>query len=252
MDLFGPTSVRSINHETYCLVVTDDFSRFSWVFFLALKDETSRILKRFITEIEFCGLKGIKREFSVARTPQQNGVAERKNRTLIEAAKTMLANSLLPTVYWAKAVNTTCYVLNRVAFRHFRDAFSVVFGLSLTQGHRMLRVRTSSQVMLAIYIGQPPHKDPQMEYSKIVPQSEQKYRNFRKRDKVCTSRLERFLSGTMLMISSLPSYFAYGRHLEELHVTWAYLEKNGQDYGSTPTSIKNVSTVAGDDVTNTT
>ncbi|GJY42652.1 reverse transcriptase domain-containing protein [Tanacetum coccineum] len=52
MDLFGPTSVRSINHKTYCLVVTDDFSRFSWVFFLASKDETSRILKRFITEIE--------------------------------------------------------------------------------------------------------------------------------------------------------------------------------------------------------
>ncbi|GJV67407.1 putative ribonuclease H-like domain-containing protein [Tanacetum coccineum] len=52
MDLFGPTSVRSINHKTYCLVVTDDFSRFSWVFFLASKDETSGILKRFIIEIE--------------------------------------------------------------------------------------------------------------------------------------------------------------------------------------------------------
>ncbi|GJZ49530.1 putative ribonuclease H-like domain-containing protein [Tanacetum coccineum] len=63
---------------------------------------------------EFCGLKGIKREFSVARTPQQNGVAERKNRTLIEAARTMLADSLLPTVFWAEAVNTACYVLNRV------------------------------------------------------------------------------------------------------------------------------------------
>ncbi|GKB65332.1 putative ribonuclease H-like domain-containing protein [Tanacetum coccineum] len=139
IDLFGPTFVRSINHNTYCLVVTDDFSRFSWVFFLASKDETSGILKRFITEIEnqlnhkvkvircdngtkfknremneFCGLKGIKREFSVARTPQQNGVAERKNRTLIEAARTMLAESLLPTVFWAKAVITACYVLNRV------------------------------------------------------------------------------------------------------------------------------------------
>ncbi|GJW87785.1 putative ribonuclease H-like domain-containing protein [Tanacetum coccineum] len=52
MDLFGPTSVRSINHKTYCLIVTDDFSRFSWVFLLASKDETSGILKRFITEIE--------------------------------------------------------------------------------------------------------------------------------------------------------------------------------------------------------
>ncbi|GKA88717.1 reverse transcriptase domain-containing protein [Tanacetum coccineum] len=62
---------------------------------------------------EFCAKKGIKREFSVARTPQQNGVAERKNRTLIEAARTMLADSLLPIPFWAEAVNTTCYVLNR-------------------------------------------------------------------------------------------------------------------------------------------
>nr|GEV28261.1 retrovirus-related Pol polyprotein from transposon TNT 1-94 [Tanacetum cinerariifolium] len=56
----------------------------------------------------------IKREFSVARTPQQNGVGERKNRTLIEAARTMLADSLLPTTFWVEPVNTTCYVQNRV------------------------------------------------------------------------------------------------------------------------------------------
>ncbi|GJW99799.1 putative ribonuclease H-like domain-containing protein [Tanacetum coccineum] len=59
-------------------------------------------------------MKGIKREFSVARTPQQNGVAERKNRTLIEAARTMLVDSKFPTTFWAEAVNTACYVLNRV------------------------------------------------------------------------------------------------------------------------------------------
>ncbi|GKC36107.1 putative ribonuclease H-like domain-containing protein [Tanacetum coccineum] len=112
MDLFGPTSVRSINHKTYCLVVTNDYSRFSWVFFLATKDETNGILKTFITGIEnqinhkvkiikydngtefknndmnqFCGIKGIKREFSIARTPQQNR---------------------------AEAVSTGCYVQNRV------------------------------------------------------------------------------------------------------------------------------------------
>ncbi|GJV88690.1 putative ribonuclease H-like domain-containing protein [Tanacetum coccineum] len=139
MDLFGPTFVKSIMKKMYCLVVTDDFSRFSWVFFLATKDETSGILKAFITGIEnqinhrvkiircdngtefknkemnqFCEMKGIKREFSVARTPQQNGVAERKNRTLIEAARTMLADSKLPTTFWAEAVNTACYVQNRV------------------------------------------------------------------------------------------------------------------------------------------
>nr|GFC34106.1 retrovirus-related Pol polyprotein from transposon TNT 1-94 [Tanacetum cinerariifolium] len=59
-------------------------------------------------------MKGIKREFSVARNPQQNGVAKRKNRTLIEAARTMLEDSLLPTTFWAKEVNTACYVQNRV------------------------------------------------------------------------------------------------------------------------------------------
>ncbi|GJW19581.1 putative ribonuclease H-like domain-containing protein [Tanacetum coccineum] len=139
MDLFGPVSVESINKKRYCLVVTDDFSRFSWVFFLATKDETSEILCNLIIGLEnqlshnvkiircdngtefknhamneLCAKKGIKREFSVARTPQQNGVAERKNRTLIEAARTMLADSLLPIPFWAEAVNTACYVLNRV------------------------------------------------------------------------------------------------------------------------------------------
>ncbi|GJX30527.1 putative ribonuclease H-like domain-containing protein [Tanacetum coccineum] len=134
MDLFGPVSVESINKKKYCLVVTDDFSRFSWVFFLATKDETAEILCKFIIGLEnqlnhkvkiircdhgtefknhamneFCAKKGIKREFSMARTPQQNGVAERKNRTLIEAARTMLADSLLPIPFWAEAVNTACY-----------------------------------------------------------------------------------------------------------------------------------------------
>ncbi|GJZ12609.1 putative ribonuclease H-like domain-containing protein [Tanacetum coccineum] len=118
MDLFGPTFVSSLMNRKYCLVVIDDYSRFTWVFFLATKDETSGILKRFIIEIEnqvdkkvkiircdngtefknkvmseFCEQKGIKTEFSVATTPQQNGVAERRNRTLIEAARTMLADS---------------------------------------------------------------------------------------------------------------------------------------------------------------
>nr|GEV80722.1 reverse transcriptase domain-containing protein [Tanacetum cinerariifolium] len=115
MDLFGPTSISSINHKWYCLVMTDDFSRFTWTFFLRTKDKTSSILRNFITEIEnlkdlkvkiircdnegefknkemneFCTKKGIRREFSNARTPQQNGVAERRNRTLIEAARTMV------------------------------------------------------------------------------------------------------------------------------------------------------------------
>nr|GEX13523.1 putative ribonuclease H-like domain-containing protein [Tanacetum cinerariifolium] len=131
MDLFGPTFVKSLNKKSYCLVVTDDYSRFTWVFFLATKDETSPILKTFINGIEnqlslkvkiirsdngtefknndlnqFCGMKGIKREFSVPRTPQQIVITERKNRTLIEVARTMQADSLLPIPFWAEAVNT--------------------------------------------------------------------------------------------------------------------------------------------------
>ncbi|GKE95964.1 ribonuclease H-like domain-containing protein, partial [Tanacetum coccineum] len=62
--------------------------------------------------IEFCRSKGIKREYSNARTPQQNGVAERKNMTLIEDARTMLADSFLPNTFWAEVVSTSCYVLN--------------------------------------------------------------------------------------------------------------------------------------------
>ncbi|GJR30921.1 putative ribonuclease H-like domain-containing protein [Tanacetum coccineum] len=79
MDLFGPTNVKSLMKNSYCLVIT-----------------------------------GIKKEFSVARTPQQNGVVERRNKILIEAARTMLVDSKLQTTFWAEAVNTACYVLNRV------------------------------------------------------------------------------------------------------------------------------------------
>nr|GEU33426.1 hypothetical protein [Tanacetum cinerariifolium] len=155
MDLFRPTFVKSLNKKSYCLVVTDDYSRFSWVFFLATKDETSTILKFFIAGIEnqinhkvkiircdngtefknhdlnqFCGMKGIKRESGVARTPQQNEVTERKNRTLIKAARTMLVDSLLPIPFWAEAVNTSCYVQNRVLVTnpHNKTPYELLLG----------------------------------------------------------------------------------------------------------------------------
>ncbi|KAJ9540861.1 hypothetical protein OSB04_027367 [Centaurea solstitialis] len=139
MDLFGPTNVMSIGKKSYCLVIIDDYSRFTWVFFLRTKDETSGLIKPFVKRVEnqvnlrvkvirsdngtefknadlnsFCEEKGIERQFSAPRTPQQNGVAERRNRTLIEAARTMLADSKLPITFWAEAVNTACYVQNRV------------------------------------------------------------------------------------------------------------------------------------------
>nr|GFB03541.1 hypothetical protein [Tanacetum cinerariifolium] len=107
MDLFGPTSVSSISHKWYCLVVTDDFSRFTWTFFLRREFRNKEMN-------DFCSQKGIKREFSNPRTPQQNGVAERRNRTLIEAARTMLVDAKLPVTFWAEVVNAACYVQNRV------------------------------------------------------------------------------------------------------------------------------------------
>jgi len=139
MDLFGPINVRSIGGKSYSLVVTDDYSRFSWVYFLGTKDETPDILKYLFLRLEnlcrlkikmirsdngtefknhnlelFCLQHGISHQFSAPRTPQQNGVAERKNRTLIESARTMLSDSKLPVTFWAEAVNTACFVLNRV------------------------------------------------------------------------------------------------------------------------------------------
>nr|GEW40012.1 hypothetical protein [Tanacetum cinerariifolium] len=115
MDLIGLTFVKSLKKKMYCLVVTDDYSRFIWVFFLATNNETSGILMSFITGIEnLVDHKGILRQFSVARTPQQNRVVERRNRTLIEAARTMLADFKLPTTFWVEVVNVACYVQNRV------------------------------------------------------------------------------------------------------------------------------------------
>nr|GEV95131.1 hypothetical protein [Tanacetum cinerariifolium] len=110
MDLFGPTSDETTP-------ILKDFIR-------QAKNQFNHKVKTIRSDngtefknhelIEFCGSKGIKREYSTARTPQQNRVAERKNMTLIEAARTMLADSFLHTTFWAEAVNTACYVLNRV------------------------------------------------------------------------------------------------------------------------------------------
>ncbi|KAJ9561819.1 hypothetical protein OSB04_006979 [Centaurea solstitialis] len=146
MDLFGPTNVMSIGKKSYCLVIVDDYSRFTWVYFLRTKDETSGLIKPFVTRVKnktnlrvkiirsdngtefknadlnsFCEEKGIERQYSAPRTPQQNGVVERRNRTLIEAARTMLADSKLPITFWVEVVNTACYVQNRVLIVKSKD-----------------------------------------------------------------------------------------------------------------------------------
>ncbi|KAI3815555.1 hypothetical protein L1987_15226 [Smallanthus sonchifolius] len=153
MDLFGPISISSIGGKSFCLVVTDDFSHFSWVQFLGTKDETADILQYLILSLEtlcklkvrrirsdngtefknnlmelFCLKKGIRHEFSAPYTPQQNGVAEWKNRTLIETVRTMLSDAKLPVTFWADAVNTACHVLNRVLVvkRHNKTCYELI------------------------------------------------------------------------------------------------------------------------------
>jgi transposase InsO family protein len=142
IDLMGPMQVESIGGRRCALVVVDDFSRYTWVNFIREKSESSEVLKNLCLQLqreksssivrirsdhgrefenakvtEFCESEGIKQEFSSPITPQQNGVVERKNRTIQESARAMLHAKKLPYHFWAKAMNTTCYVHNRVTMR---------------------------------------------------------------------------------------------------------------------------------------
>ncbi|GJS38776.1 retrovirus-related pol polyprotein from transposon TNT 1-94 [Tanacetum coccineum] len=110
MDLFGPVTPRSINHEKYTLVIVDEYEYLS-----------NNILVNFYDE------KGISQNFSSSYTPEQNGVAERKNRTLIEAARTMLSGSVFSKQYWTEAVATACYTQNRstIVKRHLKTPYEI-------------------------------------------------------------------------------------------------------------------------------
>nr|GEW07830.1 retrovirus-related Pol polyprotein from transposon TNT 1-94 [Tanacetum cinerariifolium] len=138
MDLCGPMRVASINGKKYIMVIVDDYSRYTWTLFLRFKDETPEVLKDFLTMIQrnlqasvitvhtdrgteflnktlnaFFKEEGIEHQTSTARTPEQNGVVKRQNRTLVEAARTMLSASQLPLFFWAEAIATACYTQNR-------------------------------------------------------------------------------------------------------------------------------------------
>ncbi|GJX28515.1 retrovirus-related pol polyprotein from transposon TNT 1-94 [Tanacetum coccineum] len=115
MDLCGPMRVASVNGKKYILVIIDDYSRFTWVKFLASKDEAPDFIIKFMKMIQLRlnAAVGISHETLVARTPQQNGVVERRNRTLVEAARTMLIYAKAPLFLWAEAVATACYTQNR-------------------------------------------------------------------------------------------------------------------------------------------
>nr|GEW99677.1 retrovirus-related Pol polyprotein from transposon TNT 1-94 [Tanacetum cinerariifolium] len=137
MDLCGPMRLQTIKGKKYILVIVDDYSRFTWVKFLRSKDETPEVIIKFIQQIqvglnktvryvrtnngtefvnhtltEYYERIGIFHQKTVPKTPQQNGVVERQNRTLIEAAKTMLIFSKASMFLWAEVVATACYTQN--------------------------------------------------------------------------------------------------------------------------------------------
>ncbi|GKF57894.1 putative ribonuclease H-like domain-containing protein, partial [Tanacetum coccineum] len=123
--------------KKYILVIVDDYSRFTWVMFLRSKDETLEFVVKLLKQLQV-GLKktvrnvrtdngtefvnkdltayyesvGITHEKTVLRTPQQNGIVERRNRTFVEAAQTMLIFSRAPMFLWAEAIATACYTQN--------------------------------------------------------------------------------------------------------------------------------------------
>ncbi|GJW24935.1 retrovirus-related pol polyprotein from transposon TNT 1-94 [Tanacetum coccineum] len=153
MDLWGPMRVQSVNGKKYILVIVDDYSRFTWVKFLASKDEAPDFIIRFLKMIQvrlnatirnirtdngtefvnqtlrdYYESVSISHETSVARTPQQNGVVERRNRTLVEAARTMLIYAKALLFLWAEAVATACYTQNHsiVRLRHGKTPYELL------------------------------------------------------------------------------------------------------------------------------
>ena len=142
IDLMGPARVQCLGGKKYILVVVDDYTRYTWVVLLRDKVKApekmihlckklqvekgtvmSRIRNDHRREFEntklatFYNDQGTYQEFSSPKTPQQNGIVERKNRVVQEMASVMLHNKNMPKSFWGEAINTTCHTLNRVYFR---------------------------------------------------------------------------------------------------------------------------------------
>ncbi|GJX58783.1 retrovirus-related pol polyprotein from transposon TNT 1-94 [Tanacetum coccineum] len=132
MDLCGPMRVASVNEKKYILVIVNDYSQFTWVKCLRSKDEAPAFIINFLKMIqtlrEYYEKVGISHETSVARSPQQNGVIERQNCTLIEAARTMLIYAKAPLFLWAKAVAIACYTQNysMIRRRHGKTPYELL------------------------------------------------------------------------------------------------------------------------------
>nr|GEW96181.1 hypothetical protein [Tanacetum cinerariifolium] len=122
MDLCGPMRVASINVKIYVLVIVDDYSRYTWTHFLRSKDETPETLYAYFAA------EGIHHQTSIARTPEQNGVVERRNRTFVEAARTMLSVAKVPLFFWAEAIETACFTQTHslVIPRHEKTPYHII------------------------------------------------------------------------------------------------------------------------------
>nr|GEW75086.1 retrovirus-related Pol polyprotein from transposon TNT 1-94 [Tanacetum cinerariifolium]GEW85734.1 retrovirus-related Pol polyprotein from transposon TNT 1-94 [Tanacetum cinerariifolium] len=146
MDLCSPMRIESINGKKYIQVIIDDYSRYTWTYFLRSKDETPEILKDFLKMIKrnlqaqvitvrtnrgikflnktlhaYSKEEGIDHQTLIARTPQQNGVVKRRNRTLVEATRTMLLASKLPLFFWAEAISIASYTHIRFLIIHIYE-----------------------------------------------------------------------------------------------------------------------------------
>jgi transposase InsO family protein len=145
IDTVGSARVQSDGGKWYVLVIMDDFSHYSWVFFIESKDEAFSLAQDLILWLQnefpknvmrancsdngiefknshfetFCAYLGLEHQFSSPYIPQQNGVVEHKNRTLVKMARTMLDKHRTPRRYWAKAINTACHVFNLIFLQAF-------------------------------------------------------------------------------------------------------------------------------------
>nr|GFB17063.1 putative ribonuclease H-like domain-containing protein [Tanacetum cinerariifolium] len=162
MDLCGPMRVESVNGKKYILVIMDEYSRFTWVKFLRSKDETPDFIIKCLKMIqvrlkvpvrriqtdngtEFANQTlrdyyeevGISHETLVARSPRQSGVVERRNRTLIEAARTILIYSQAPLFLWAEAMATACFTQNRsiIRLRHGKTPYELLHSFHVFGAH---------------------------------------------------------------------------------------------------------------------
>ncbi|GJT90568.1 retrovirus-related pol polyprotein from transposon TNT 1-94 [Tanacetum coccineum] len=155
MDLCGPIRVESINGKNYALVIVDDYSRYTWTHFLRSKDETPAVLIDFLTLVQrglhaqvrtvrtdkgteflnktlhaYFTKEDIRHKTSTARTPKKYGVVERRNRTLVEAARTMLSAAKVPLFFWAEAIATACFTQNcsLIIPRHEKTPTNIING----------------------------------------------------------------------------------------------------------------------------